>query len=145
MKSIFGNIRSFALNFFATNELVYTKICIRICMYIYIHICNHENNVSSRLSPQWLCSNSRTDVRYLGTWCTTYVIYDVYCFPETTLKNFDRRLSDLVGRSLVIVISEGLECMLQVFVKSLSKVLLLYVVVKENWKIWFFKHVETRS
>ena len=35
-------------------------------IYIYIYICNHENNVPSRLSPQWLCGNSCTwahDVR----------------------------------------------------------------------------------
>ena len=25
-----------------------------------IYICNHENNVPSRLSPQWLCGNSCT-------------------------------------------------------------------------------------
>ena len=31
---------------------------IYICIYIYI--CYHENNVPSRLSPQWLCGNSRT-------------------------------------------------------------------------------------
>ena len=33
---------------------------------IYIYICNHENNVPSRLSPQWLCGNQCTwahDVR----------------------------------------------------------------------------------
>ena len=38
-------------------------------MYIYIYICNHENNVPSRLSPQWLCGNSYTwahDVRLIG-------------------------------------------------------------------------------
>ena len=29
-------------------------------MYIYVYICNHENNVPSRLSPQWLCGNSCT-------------------------------------------------------------------------------------
>ena len=29
-----------------------------ILIYIYnIYICNHENNVLSRLSPQWLCGN----------------------------------------------------------------------------------------
>ena len=31
-----------------------------------IYVCNHENNVPSRLSPQWLCGNSCTwahDVR----------------------------------------------------------------------------------
>ena len=31
------------------------------------NICNHENNVPSRLSPQWLCGNSCTwahDVRF---------------------------------------------------------------------------------
>ena len=32
-----------------------------IYIYIYIvYICNHENNVPSRLSPQWLCGNSCT-------------------------------------------------------------------------------------
>ena len=25
---------------------------------MYIYICNHENNVPSQFSPQWLCSNS---------------------------------------------------------------------------------------
>ena len=25
-----------------------------------MYICNHENNVPSRLSPQWLCDNSCT-------------------------------------------------------------------------------------
>ena len=29
-------------------------------MYIYIYIWNQENNVPSRLSPQWLCGNSCT-------------------------------------------------------------------------------------
>ena len=35
-------------------------------MYIYVYICNQENNVSSQLSPQWLSGNSCTwghDVR----------------------------------------------------------------------------------
>ena len=34
---------------------------------MYIYICNHENNVPSLLSPQWLCGNSCTwahDVRF---------------------------------------------------------------------------------
>ena len=34
---------------------------------MYIYICTHENNVPSRLSPQWLCGNSciwAHDVRY---------------------------------------------------------------------------------
>ena len=30
-----------------------------ICIYMYM-LCNHENNVPSRLSPQWLYSNSCT-------------------------------------------------------------------------------------
>ena len=33
-------------------------ICIYLYIYIYLHTCNHENNVSSQLSPQWLCGNS---------------------------------------------------------------------------------------
>ena len=33
-------------------------------MYVYIYaIMNHENNVPSRLSPQWLCGNSCTWAR----------------------------------------------------------------------------------
>ena len=42
-----------------------------------IYICNHENNVPSRLSPQWLCGNSCTwvdDVRlHIGSLMTTYI------------------------------------------------------------------------
>ena len=34
-------------------------------MYIYIYICNHENNVPSWLSPQWLCGNSSTWAHYV--------------------------------------------------------------------------------
>ena len=32
-------------------------LCIYICVYIYIYIyiCNHESNMPSRLSLQWLC------------------------------------------------------------------------------------------
>ena len=40
-------------------------------MYVCIYICNHENNVPSRLSTQWLRGNSCTwahDVRL-----TTYI------------------------------------------------------------------------
>ena len=40
------------------------------------YICNHENNVPSRLSPQWLCGNSCTwahDVYYKN-----YYIYYKY-------------------------------------------------------------------
>ena len=33
-------------------------IYIYMCIYIYIY--NHENNVPSRLSPQWLCGNTCT-------------------------------------------------------------------------------------
>ena len=38
----------------------------KLYIYIYIYISYHENNVPSRLSPQWLCGNSCTwahDVR----------------------------------------------------------------------------------
>ena len=38
---------------------IYTYI-IYIYIYTYIYICNHESNVPSRLSPQWLCGNSCT-------------------------------------------------------------------------------------
>ena len=39
-----------------------------VCVYVYVRecVCNHVNNVSSRLSPQWLCGKSCTwahDVR----------------------------------------------------------------------------------
>ena len=37
-----------------------------IHIHIHTYICNHENNVLSRLSPQWVCGNSCTwthDVR----------------------------------------------------------------------------------
>ena len=40
-------------------------ICVYICVYIYL--CNHENNVPSRLSPQCLFCNS----------CTVYDVDDI--------------------------------------------------------------------
>ena len=38
----------------------YICICIHIHIYKYIYkyICNHESNMPSRLSPQWLCGSS---------------------------------------------------------------------------------------
>ena len=59
---------------------IYIYICIYIYIYIYVYIyiyiytciCNHENNVPSWLSPQWLCGNSCTcalgqidDIRFI--------------------------------------------------------------------------------
>ena len=47
-------------------------------------MCNHENNVPSRLSPQWLCGNSCTwahDVRLMRAHCfhdCIYIILSIY-------------------------------------------------------------------
>ena len=40
-----------------------------------IYMCNHENNVRSRLSPQWLCGNS-------CTW--THGVHDAHHVPKCT-------------------------------------------------------------
>ena len=43
-----------------------------------IYICNHENNVSSRLSPQWVCGNSciwAQNVRRFDIYIYIYIIY----------------------------------------------------------------------
>ena len=43
-----------------------------IYIYIYIYKCYHENNVPSRLTPQWFCGNSCTwahDVRFMMCPC----------------------------------------------------------------------------
>ena len=40
-----------------------------IYIYIFIYICSHENNVTSRLSPQWLCGNSCTWAHDVRTSC----------------------------------------------------------------------------
>ena len=39
---------------------------------VYIYTCNHENNVPSQLSPQWLCGNS----------CTLAQVYE-YSFAQS--------------------------------------------------------------
>ena len=53
-------------------------------MYIYY---NHENNVPSRLSPQWLCGNSCTwahDVRFMYIYKyglrTVYIYIYIYIY-----------------------------------------------------------------
>ena len=50
-----------------TKESKYSEIllnennkCLFSYIYIYTHIFYHENNVPSRLLPQWLCGNSCT-------------------------------------------------------------------------------------
>ena len=48
------------------STLIISHFNTMIYIYIYMHICNHENNVPSRLSPRWLYGNSWTwahDVR----------------------------------------------------------------------------------
>ena len=44
-------------------------------MNIYTYICNHENNVPSRLSPQWLCGNSCTWAHDVRLYIYIYYIY----------------------------------------------------------------------
>ena len=39
---------------------IYMYVYVYICMYICTYICNHEINVPSRLSPQWLYGNPCT-------------------------------------------------------------------------------------
>ena len=46
------------LHYLHTYIYVYVYIYIYINIYIYIYICNHESNMPSRLSPQWLCGSS---------------------------------------------------------------------------------------
>ena len=65
---------------------VMCPFCFVLCVFyiytcIYIYICNHENNVPSRLSPQWLCGNSCNwahDVRlYIAEEFTTEEFFEV--------------------------------------------------------------------
>ena len=51
---------------------------IYMCKYIYIYTCNHENNVPSRLSPQWLCGNSYTWTH--GARFYTYIYINIYIY-----------------------------------------------------------------
>ena len=60
---------------------IYIYIYICICMYIHIYICYHENNVPSRLSPQWLRGNLCTWARddcFCEIWalCVSWITYD---------------------------------------------------------------------
>ena len=41
-------------------NIIHIYIYIYIYIYICIYMCDHENNVFSWFSPQWLCSNSYT-------------------------------------------------------------------------------------
>ena len=75
--------KKFFIYIFGHLTLTY-KVCIYI--YIYIYIYNHENNMPSRLSPQWLCGNSCTwahDVRLGGhiVFMITYILRSS-CFCE---------------------------------------------------------------
>ena len=45
---------------------------------MYIYICNHENNVPSRLSPQWLWGNSCTWAHDVRLYYILYIILYIY-------------------------------------------------------------------
>ena len=68
--------------------VMYSRYIYTLYIYIYVYICSHENNVPSRLSPQWFCGNSCTwvHVRFqhsvcLGSLMTTYIyIYIIYIY-----------------------------------------------------------------
>ena len=47
-----------------------------IHLYIYTYTCNHENNVPSRLSPQWICGNSCT--WYISIYLYIYIYISIY-------------------------------------------------------------------
>ena len=44
---------------------IYIYIISIYILYIHTCICNHENNVSFQLSPQWFCGNSCTWVHFV--------------------------------------------------------------------------------
>ena len=60
----------------------YTYIYIYIYIYIYRHTCNHENNVPSRLSPQWLCGNLCTWAHVLCHKVVVVITGRVHCFHD---------------------------------------------------------------
>ena len=67
-------------------------------IYIYIHICHHENNVPSRSSPQWLCGNSCTwahehnnSINTCVSWITYGHLYIcIYIYTHTHYIQTDR-------------------------------------------------------
>ena len=44
----------------------YIYMCVCVCVYVCVcvcvcvQVCNYENNVTTRLSPQWSCGSSCT-------------------------------------------------------------------------------------
>ena len=67
--------------------VMYSRYIYTLYIYIYVYICSHENNVPSRLSPQWFCGNSCTwvHVRFQHSVCrgslmTTYIYIYIYIY-----------------------------------------------------------------
>ena len=57
-------------------------------IYIYIYICNHENSVPSRLSPQWHCGNSYTWVHGVySTYIYIYIYMHIYTYKYICIIN----------------------------------------------------------
>ena len=48
---------------------------------MYIYICNYENNVPSRLSPQWLCGNFGFVFMIIYIYIYIYAIMKTMCPP----------------------------------------------------------------
>ena len=74
-------------------------------IYIYIYICNHENNVPSLLSPQWLCGNSCTwalDVRF-----HPYIMYSYGFIRTSTVHHVPKCMS---CHKAIVVITGRAHC-----------------------------------
>ena len=52
-------------------------------IYIWIYICNHDNNVPSQLLPQWLCWNSRNNTSCTSSWLTCTSFAQVHGLPQS--------------------------------------------------------------
>ena len=87
-KTIYLFYLSVCFSIFYLNEVqisIYLSIYLSIYIYIYIsgqkwrskmgviYMYNRENNVPSRLSPQWLCG-------HLGTWCAYFIWHKLIHF-----------------------------------------------------------------
>ena len=74
-----------------------------------MYICNHEINVPSQLSPQWLCPNSRTWAHHLRFVCPTDcgdTNFECLFYKCQIYINYSRRI--FFFKSVILRIFKGL-------------------------------------
>ena len=107
---------------------IYIYIYMQYICNIYIYICNHKNNVPSRLSPQWPCGNPCSwahDVR-LGNYSSLAYVMAFFSIKLPSIGMFWLRFDKNYRNTTLSSFSKSLSLNFRFLLEQLSSKALKY-------------------